>query len=83
VPGVVVLVAFVVVSVGLRHAGLAWKAAVAHIRGRSVLSFSEVRGARRLDSEPYNLWLSPGRREFFLLAVLPLPPLDSRVPSPP
>jgi hypothetical protein len=47
-----------------------WFAAV---RGRYVLSFSELPGARRLDAEPYGLWLAPGRREFFLLEVPPLP----------
>jgi hypothetical protein len=43
------------------------------VRGRYWLSFSELRGARRVDSEPYNLWLPPGRQEFYLLEVPPLP----------
>jgi hypothetical protein len=43
------------------------------IKGRYVLSFAELRGGRRLDIEPYSLWLTPGRREFFLLEVPPLP----------
>jgi hypothetical protein len=42
--------------------------------GRYALSFSEVRGARQLAAAPYTLWLLPGRREFLLLEVPPLPP---------
>ena len=48
------------------------------ITGRYALSFSEVRGARRMDSEPYELWLLPGRREFFLIELPPLPPQGAR-----
>jgi hypothetical protein len=50
------------------------------ITGRYALSFSELRGARRLDSEPYELWLLPGRREFFLLELPPLPQADAPAP---
>jgi hypothetical protein len=43
------------------------------VTGRYALSFSDVRGMRRLDAEPYDLWLSPGPREFLLLELQPLP----------
>jgi hypothetical protein len=43
------------------------------ITGHYALSFSDVRGARRLDSEPYEMWLQPGRHEFLLLELPPLP----------
>jgi hypothetical protein len=42
------------------------------IRGRYVLSFSPDPRFVRRASEPYTLWLLPGRREFWLLEV-PLP----------
>jgi 4-amino-4-deoxy-L-arabinose transferase-like glycosyltransferase len=45
------------------------------ITGHYALSFAEVRGARRVDSEPYELWLQPGRREFLLIE---LPPVAAR-----
>jgi len=52
------------------------------ISGQFALSFSEVRGARRLDAEPYSLWLAPGPRQFFLLELAPLPTQKSpRLPS--
>jgi 4-amino-4-deoxy-L-arabinose transferase-like glycosyltransferase len=41
--------------------------------GHYILSFSELRGTRRVDTEPYALWLSPGARRFFLLEQPPLP----------
>jgi 4-amino-4-deoxy-L-arabinose transferase-like glycosyltransferase len=43
------------------------------ITGRYCLSFSELTGTRRMDAEPYSLWLSPGSRQFYLLEVPPLP----------
>jgi hypothetical protein len=43
------------------------------VRGRYALSFADLAGARRVDAEPYTLWLWPGRHEFFLLEVPPLP----------
>jgi hypothetical protein len=42
------------------------------VTGRYCLSFSELKGARRLDAEPYSLWLSPGARLFYLLEIPPL-----------
>ncbi|HTU18135.1 MAG TPA: glycosyltransferase family 39 protein [Gemmataceae bacterium] len=44
------------------------------IRGRFVLSFSDVRGYRRLDAASYSMWLIPGRRQFYFLELPPLPP---------
>jgi 4-amino-4-deoxy-L-arabinose transferase-like glycosyltransferase len=41
--------------------------------GHYILSFSELRGTRRVDTEPYSLWLLPGPRQFFLLEQPPLP----------
>jgi hypothetical protein len=41
--------------------------------GHYILSFSELRGTRRVDAEPYSLWLLPGRRQFYLLEQPPLP----------
>lgn len=40
-----------------------------HVTGRFALSFSEVRGTTRIDSQPYSLWLPPGRHEFFLIRL--------------
>jgi hypothetical protein len=42
------------------------------IKGRYALSFSELKGARRVDSEPYVLWLLPGPRQFYLLELPPI-----------
>jgi hypothetical protein len=39
----------------------------AHISGRYALSFSVPEGTRVVDREPYDLWLIPGRREFYLI----------------
>src|SRR5262249_7098435 len=33
------------------------------ITGHYALSFSEIRGTRRVDAEPYSLWLPPGQRQ--------------------
>jgi hypothetical protein len=44
------------------------------ITGRYALSFAPVRGGRPVDSEPYELWLLPGRREFLLIEAPPLAP---------
>jgi hypothetical protein len=43
------------------------------IRGRYALSFSEEPGTRRIDAEPYDVWLPPGRRELFLIGLLRAP----------
>jgi hypothetical protein len=51
------------------------------IRGHYALSFSEVRGARRLDGEPYEFWLLPGRREFLLIELPPLRPSAADAPA--
>ena len=51
-----------------------------NVTGRYVLSFSEecetlfrgpaaIPGRRVLDSEPYYQWLTPGRKEFFLVEI--------------
>jgi hypothetical protein len=50
------------------------------ITGHYALSFSEIRGARRVDAEPYELWLLPGRREFLLIEP-PLPPAAAGAPA--
>ncbi len=42
------------------------------VRGRYALSFSEIQGTRRIDAEPYDVWLPPGRREFSLIEVPPI-----------
>jgi 4-amino-4-deoxy-L-arabinose transferase-like glycosyltransferase len=52
------------------------------IRGRYALSFSELRGARRVDAEPYTLWLLPGQYAFFLLELPPLPERAGGQPRP-
>jgi hypothetical protein len=39
----------------------------AHISGRYALSFSVPEGTRVVDREPYDLWLLPGRRDFYLI----------------
>jgi 4-amino-4-deoxy-L-arabinose transferase-like glycosyltransferase len=44
------------------------------ITGHFALSFSPVRGSMQLDSEAYELWLMPGRRQFLLIEAPPLPP---------
>jgi hypothetical protein len=44
------------------------------ITGHYALSFSPVRGAKQMDSEAYELWLVPGRRQFLLISPPPLPP---------
>ncbi len=44
------------------------------ITGHYALSFSPVPGAKQVDSEPYELWLVPGRHQFLLLEAPPLPP---------
>jgi hypothetical protein len=49
------------------------------ITGRYCLSFSQLPGARLVDSEPYSLWLLPGPRRFYLLE---LPPLPADAPPP-
>jgi hypothetical protein len=41
----------------------------AHISGRYGLSFSVLDGTRAVDEEPYDLWLAPGRRSFYLIAT--------------
>jgi hypothetical protein len=53
--------------------------------GHYALSFSDLPGARRLDAEPYSLWLRPGKRRFLLLELQPLPqgPGEQRPQSPP
>ncbi len=38
-----------------------------HITGRYALAFSQLPGTIVLDSEPYRLWLVPGKWRFFLL----------------
>jgi 4-amino-4-deoxy-L-arabinose transferase-like glycosyltransferase len=48
-------------------------------RGRYVLSFSD-RLPVAIDSEPYSLWLLPGKRHFYLLQPFPTP--KSSVQSP-
>jgi hypothetical protein len=56
------------------------------VRGHYALSFSQVRGSRVLDSEPYTLWLSLGPRQFYFLEVPPLPsgrPNTSEPTAPP
>lgn len=55
------------------------------ITGRYCLSFSELKGARRLDAEPYSLWLVPGSRQFYLLELPPLvaDPRNGGRPAPP
>jgi hypothetical protein len=49
------------------------------VTGRYALSFSKLEGARTIDSEPYDLWLRPGRFQFFLCE---LPPLQNDVAEP-
>jgi 4-amino-4-deoxy-L-arabinose transferase-like glycosyltransferase len=44
------------------------------IAGHYALSFAPVRGAKQMDSEPYELWLVPGQRRFLLIEAPPLPP---------
>jgi hypothetical protein len=39
------------------------------VTGHYALSFSQLSGARTIDSEPYTLWLLPGKRRFFLLEL--------------
>jgi 4-amino-4-deoxy-L-arabinose transferase-like glycosyltransferase len=51
--------------------------------GHYALSFSPVRGARRLDTLPYSLWLQPGRREFLLVELPPLPQTEAETPARP
>ncbi len=40
-----------------------------HVTGRFALSFSPLPGTRVLDTEPYTVWLPPGRRQFYLLQL--------------
>ena len=42
-----------------------------HVTGRYALAFSQPPGTLRRDSEPYSLWLLPGRREFVLIEPEP------------
>jgi hypothetical protein len=51
------------------------------IRGRYALSFSELPGTRRIDSEPYDVWLPPAHRQVILFEVLLAP--DARKEGPP
>ncbi len=48
------------------------------VRGRYALSFSELPHARRIDAEPYDLWLIPGPHEFFLMENPPMAPAAPR-----
>jgi hypothetical protein len=50
------------------------------ITGRFVLSFSPLKGTRRLDAEPYSPWLFSGPCQFYLLE---LPPLADKPPQSP
>jgi hypothetical protein len=66
------------------HRGLRWpvlpftKDWFPSITGHYALSFSELKGTKRLDAESYSLWLLPGRRQFFLLELRPLSPQEAR-----
>jgi hypothetical protein len=51
-----------------------------HVDGRVALSFSELKGTRVLDSEPYSLWLVPGEHEFLLLGISQPPPRNDTRP---
>lgn len=42
------------------------------VQGRYCLSFSELKGARRVDAEPYSQWLLAGSPSFYLLEMPPL-----------
>jgi hypothetical protein len=42
-----------------------------HVTGRYALSFTPLAGAKVLDEEPYNQWLLPGERKFYLLEAPP------------
>jgi hypothetical protein len=42
------------------------------ITGRYCLSFSPLKGARRVDAQPYTLWLYPRPCQFYLLELPPL-----------
>jgi hypothetical protein len=39
------------------------------VSGHYALSFSPLPAARTVDTEPYSLWLQPGRRRFYLLEL--------------
>jgi hypothetical protein len=50
-----------------------------HITGQYALSFSELPGSRRLDSETYSLWLLSGpKRSFYLIQPSTLPKQTSK-----
>jgi hypothetical protein len=40
-----------------------------HVKGACALSFSPLPGTVVVDSEPYSLWLSPGKHRFFFLRL--------------
>jgi hypothetical protein len=71
-------------SPAVRHERLRWRVLpfstewFPGVQGRYVLSFTPLGGTRRLDSEPYRLWLAPGERKFYLLETPPLPPPPDR-----